>query len=146
MQVGGACCWRGLLLEGPAVAHRLVRLVACMGLLSPCIPLVLRLRSGLCSVVARLSSDSSIYCPPKHWVSVLLQAVGAMNHMAVCGACAEMKRGSLVPLTDTWQPDMVSWLGLESAPCGLAGGGLPCPARLAVSASGSFVPVCLKCA
>lgn len=36
-----------------------------------------------------------------------MQLMGARRHLAVCGACAEARRGTLIPLTPTWQLDPV---------------------------------------
>lgn len=36
-----------------------------------------------------------------------MQLMGARQHLAVCGACAEARRGTLIPLTPTWQLDPV---------------------------------------
>ena len=36
-----------------------------------------------------------------------MQAMGGRGHLAVCGACAEQRRGSLIPLTPAWQLDTV---------------------------------------
>ncbi|KAL4434169.1 hypothetical protein ABPG75_000610 [Micractinium tetrahymenae] len=38
-----------------------------------------------------------------------MQLMGARQHLAVCGACADARRGTLIPLTPTWQLDPVAW-------------------------------------
>ncbi|KAL4430143.1 hypothetical protein ABPG77_004925 [Micractinium sp. CCAP 211/92] len=59
-----------------------------------------------------------------------MQLMGVRQHLAVCAACAEARRGTLIPLTPTWQLDPVAWGALmkraaptPQAPHPAAGGG-----------------------
>lgn len=44
-----------------------------------------------------------------------MQLMGVRQHLAVCAACAEARRGTLIPLTPTWQLDPVGGAATAAA-------------------------------